>query len=96
MSCSLFLLLLRALCGAGIHTSPVQCVTGEATQCVTGGSQKRAWGGRLQGCWQEVLPGATPDPQVAANKSPIEKGQGGRAVVRVEELDSSLLRPGNL
>lgn len=96
VSCILFLLLLRALCGAEIHTSPIQCVTGAATQCVTGGSQRRAWGGRHQVCWQEVLPGATTDPHVAAHKGPIEKGHGGRAAVRVEVHDSSLLRPGNL
>lgn len=74
----------------------LQCVTRAATQCVTGGSQKRAWGGRHQDCWQEVLPGATTEPDVAANKGPVEKGQGGKAVVRVEEHDSSLLRLGNL
>lgn len=48
------------------------------------------------GTGTEVLTGANTDPHVAANKGPIEKGQGGRAVVRVEEHDSSLLRPGNL
>lgn len=60
------------------------------------GSRRRAWGGWEQVCRQDLLPGATADPGLVADKGPIKRGQGGRSAAGVEEHDSSLSRPGNL
>lgn len=57
---------------------------------------ERACGGRQQVFRQEMLPGARVDLHVVADKGSIKRGQGGRAAAGLEELDSSLSRPGNL
>lgn len=76
---------LMAFCDASHFIFPI--AKGPVCRQIRAGSSwSRVWGGRQQVCRKELLPGATADPHVAADKGPIKRAQKDRAAARVGNM----------